>query len=186
MRTSNADYNPSSDSGDSGLPFTTTTTATTTTTVCGGIVLTATLLNATLRLFESWAGERAAPQQASLSGTVTFVGASNGGFRLLLRRQIPPSSFLLASKNPSPPFSLQRLLAQSVQALPLFCSCTKVKCAVVEGDKGPEVASVWVVKPDKDSIQHHNGLPAEEGNERRLSPPLDTRVDRVHRLRPCK
>ena len=53
----------------------------------------------------------------------------------------------------------------------------------MEGDKGTEVASVWVVKTEKYSIQHDNRLPAEEGYEGRLSPPLDARVDRIHRLR---
>ena len=55
--------------------------------------------------------------------------------------------------------------------------------ATVKGDKGPEVAGVCVVESHKDCIEYHTGQLAEEGNEARLLPPLDARVDRVHRLR---
>ena len=55
--------------------------------------------------------------------------------------------------------------------------------ATVKGDKGPEVAGVCVVESHKDCIEYHTGPSAEEGNEGRLLPPLDARVDRVHRLR---
>ena len=53
----------------------------------------------------------------------------------------------------------------------------------MKGDKGPEVAGVCVVESHQDCIEYHNGQAAEEGNEGRLLPPLDARVDRVHR--PC-
>jgi len=53
----------------------------------------------------------------------------------------------------------------------------------VKGDKGPGVAGVCVVESHEDCIEFHNGQPAEEGNEAKLLPPLDARVDRVHRLR---
>ena len=53
----------------------------------------------------------------------------------------------------------------------------------MKGDKGPEVASVCAVESHEDCIEYLNGQPAEEGNEGRLLPPLDARVDRVHRLR---
>ena len=55
--------------------------------------------------------------------------------------------------------------------------------ATVKGDKGPEVAGVCVVESLKDCIEYHNGQLADEGNEGRLLPPLDARVDRYHRLR---
>jgi len=55
--------------------------------------------------------------------------------------------------------------------------------ATVKGGKGPEVAGVCVVESLKDCIEYHNGQLADEGSERRLPPPLDARVDRVHRLR---
>ena len=53
----------------------------------------------------------------------------------------------------------------------------------MKGDKGPEVAGVRAVESHEDCIEYHNGHPAEEGNEGKLLPPLDARVDRVDRLR---
>ena len=53
----------------------------------------------------------------------------------------------------------------------------------MKGDKGPEVARVCVVESHEGGIECHNGQPVEQGNEERLLPPLDARVDRVHRLR---
>jgi hypothetical protein len=53
----------------------------------------------------------------------------------------------------------------------------------VKGDKGPDVAGVYVVDSHEDCIEYHNGQSAEDGNEGRLLAPLDARVDRVHRLR---
>ena len=53
----------------------------------------------------------------------------------------------------------------------------------MKGDKGPEVAGVCVVESHKDCIEYHNGQLAEEGNEGRLLPPLDARVDRLVRAR---
>ena len=53
----------------------------------------------------------------------------------------------------------------------------------MKGDKGPDVAGVCFVESHKDGIDYHNEQLAEEGNEGRLLPPLDARVDGVHRLR---
>ena len=74
-------------------------------------------------------------------------------------------------------------MAQSVQALPLLCSSSKVKRPVMKRDKGPEVSRIWVVESHEDGIEYHDRLPTEKGDEGWFLPPCDAGVDWVHCLR---
>ena len=87
------------------------------------------------------------------------------------------------------PFVLMRaegataVLGQCASLVHLDSKCLgHTRRATVKGGKCPEVAGVCVVESHKDCIEYHNGQLAEEGNEERLLPPLDPRVDRVHLL----